>query len=78
MFNNHYEGLDYPLDYTGSLLIADGFIQALYVHGGFHPAWKFERVLELVFDAGRFVEVVDRSERMAEVRRAETDVRASG
>ena len=78
MFNNHYEGLNLSLNYTGSLLIADGFIQALYVHMGFHPAWKFERVLELVFDAGRFVEAVDRSERMAEVRRAETDDRAFG
>ncbi len=72
MFNNHYEGLDYPLAYTGSLLIADGFIQDLYVHMGFQPAWKFETVLELVFDAGRFVEAIDRSERMAELRRAKT------
>jgi len=35
-FNNHYEGLDYHLEYTGGLLLADGFIKELYVHMGFH------------------------------------------
>jgi hypothetical protein len=75
MFNNYYEDLNLPLDYTGSLLIADGFIQDLYVHRGFQSAWKFETVIELVFDAGRFIEAVDRSERMAAVRRAKTDDR---
>lgn len=78
MFNNYYEDLNLPLDYTGSLLIADGFIQALYVHRGFQSAWKFETVLELVFDAGRFIEAIDRSERMAALRRAKIDDRAPG
>jgi len=68
-FDNHYEGLNYPLKYTGGLLLADGFIFALYVHMGFHPAWKYERVVELIFEAGTLVQEVDRSEEMAEFRR---------
>ncbi len=39
-----------------------------YVHMGFHPAWKYKRVVELVFDAGVLKQEFDRSERMAEIR----------
>jgi hypothetical protein len=70
IFDNHYEGLDYHLEYSGGLLLADGFIDKLYVHMGFHPAWKYQRVHELVFDAGILKAEFDRSERMAEVRKA--------
>jgi hypothetical protein len=67
-FSHHYEGLNYHLEYSGGLLLADGFIQSLYVHMGFHPAWKYQTVIELVFDAGVLKEEFDRSERMAEIR----------
>ena len=32
------------------MLACEGFIDALYVHMGFHPAWKFEHVEELIFE----------------------------
>jgi hypothetical protein len=67
-FNNHYVGLKYHLEYSGGLLLADGFIESLYVHMGFHPAWKYETVIEMVFDAGLLKHAFDRSERMAEIR----------
>jgi hypothetical protein len=67
-FNNHYVGLNYPLKYTGGLLLADGFIESLYVHMGFHPAWKYKTVVELVFEAGVLSGEFDRSEQMAKVR----------
>ena len=67
-FNNHYEGLNYHLEYTGGLLLADGFIRELYVHMGFHPAWKYESVIELIFDSGTLQQEFDRSEQMAEIR----------
>ena len=75
-FNNHYEGLDYHLEYTGGLLLADGFIQELYLHMGFHPAWKYERVVELIFDAGVLKKEFDRSEQMAEIRQRFLELRA--
>jgi len=75
-FSNHYEGLHYPLGYTGGLLLADGFIEELYVHMGFHPAWKYERVVELTFDAGILKDELDRSERMAEIREKLHELRA--
>ena len=68
-FNNQYDALDYRLDYTGSLLLGDGFIQSLYTHGGFQAAWKFEQVFELVFMDGDLKQEFDRSAEMAELRK---------
>ena len=77
-FNNHYEGIGYHLEYAGGLLLADGFIQELYVHMGFHPAWKYERVVELVFESGVLKREFDRSEQMAELRARVADSRPAG
>lgn len=68
-FNNHYEKINFHLEYSGGLLLADGFIDELYVHMGFHPAWKYEKVRELVFENGILVGDYDRSEKMAEIRK---------
>jgi hypothetical protein len=67
-FNNHYDDLAYPLEYTGGLLLGDGFIRDLYVHMGFHPAWKYKAVIELVFESGILQAEFDRSRRMARFR----------
>jgi hypothetical protein len=68
LFNNHYTGLKYPLVYSGGVLLAKGFIEDLYVHMGFHPAWKYRTVIELLFDAGVLKEEFVRSDQMAEIR----------
>ncbi|MGK7904386.1 MAG: hypothetical protein AB4352_23850 [Hormoscilla sp.] len=67
-FNNHYKGLNYHLEYSGGLLIADGFIRELYVHMGFHSPWKYKNVIELIFTNGILQNVFDRSEQMANIR----------
>ena len=67
-FNNHYDGLNYHLEYSSGLLLADGFIRDLYVHMGFHPAWKYKTVIELVFENGVLRQEFERSQKMAEVR----------
>ena len=68
-FNNRYENMAYALTYTGGLLLATGFIDDLYVHMGFHPAWKYEKVVELVFECGVLQKECDRSAEMAELRK---------
>jgi hypothetical protein len=55
----------------GGLLLGAGFIEELYVHMGYHPAWKSKTVLELTFDDGRLDAVHDRSEPMAQRRAAQ-------
>ncbi len=56
------------MPFTGGLLLADGFIQQLYVHMGFHPAWEFESVVELLIESGNVVAALDRSAAMKELR----------
>lgn len=63
-----YLGLDLPVEFTGGLLVAEGFLPEHYVHMGFHPAWKYERVHELIVEDGQVLRQVDRSEQMAEIR----------
>lgn len=67
-FNNVYEHLELEIKFTGGLLIADGFIQKLYVHMGFHPAWKYETVFELLIEDGHVLEVRDISSQMKQIR----------
>jgi len=69
LFNNLYEDLELPVRFTGGLLIARDFIQELYVHMGFHPAWKFHEVWELLFDDGILTESQDVSLKVAELRK---------
>ena len=67
-FNNRYENLDLKMEFTGRILIADGFIDKLYVHMGFHPAWKYLTVYELTFDNGQVRDIQDVSQKMKEIR----------
>lgn len=73
MFNQEYRGLNHRLDFSGKLLLGNDFIRELYVHMGFHPAWKYRTVIELAFEDGKLTAENDRSERMAEIRRTMQD-----
>ncbi|MCG8016209.1 MAG: hypothetical protein JAY97_08340 [Candidatus Thiodiazotropha sp. 'RUGA'] len=64
-----FEDINMPLAYTGGLVVAQGFIRSLYVHMGFHPAWKYEEVHELVFESGHLISESDLSSRMVDVRK---------
>ena len=63
-----YDDFQWPIPFTGGLLLADRFIQELYVHMGFHPAWKFRQVREVIFNQGRVMEDHDRSQDMKSLR----------
>lgn len=73
LFNNYYCDLNYRIDYTGGLLLANDFIQDLYVHMGFHPAWKYKKVIELIFEDGVLIKELDHSAKMAKFRKQITD-----
>lgn len=61
-------GLASVVEFSGGLLLGADFVEATYRHMGYHPAWKYRRVLELVASSGRVTELLDRSEFMAKVR----------
>ncbi|MFN6463887.1 MAG: hypothetical protein RMZ41_019035 [Nostoc sp. DedVER02] len=63
-----YDDLNYLVEFTGSLLVANNFINNLYVHLGFQAAYKYEEVHELIFESGYLMQSIDRSQEMAEIR----------
>ncbi len=67
-FDYYYSDLKLPVSFTGGLLIADGFIEELYVHMGFHPAWKYKKVYELLFQDGVNIELRDISQKIEVIR----------
>ena len=69
----HFREVGLPVAYTGGLVIGRGFIRTLYLHMGFHPAWKYEYVYELIFDQGRLTEALDLSPAMAGIRKKVRD-----
>jgi len=72
-FEYVYRDLAGSVAFTGGLLLCGDFIADLYVHMGFHPAWKYRRVHELIFDAGRLTAAADRSAEMRELRESMAD-----
>lgn len=63
-----YADVDLPVAFSGGLLLGADFRTDLYTHMGFHPAWKFERVLELILERGTLQRAADRSAEIAVVR----------
>jgi hypothetical protein len=72
MFNNVYNHLSLPIDFSGEILAGEKFIRELYVHMGFQPAWKYETVYELVVSHGVILETKDVSKPMAGLRQQMT------
>jgi len=64
----YYDGLSIPLKYTGGVLIGADFIDEMYIHMGFHPAYKYSRVHELLFESGQLVKASDLTSEMAKFR----------
>jgi hypothetical protein len=69
-FDNTYSNLNLSVDFSGGILAAGDFIQQLYVHMGFHPAWKYQTVFELVISQGCVIETRNVSKQMERIRDA--------
>lgn len=60
--------LNHPMTYTGSILIANDFIQKYFVPFGFQLPHAFKKVFELTFDQGILLHVEDRAEDAQQLR----------
>lgn len=69
----YFAGFRHPIHFSGGLLIARGFIEEMYVHMGFHPAYKYREVHELVFADGALQSAGDCSQQMKEFREVVAD-----
>ena len=63
-----YSNLTRIMPFTGGLLLGADFVRELYIHMGFHPAWKYRLVHELIFESGRVAQEMDRSAEMERIR----------
>jgi hypothetical protein len=63
-FDLQYSKVDLPVAFSGGLLVAKDFIREMYAHMGFHPAWKYRTVHELVFERGRLTSQNDVSSQL--------------
>jgi len=68
MFPHEYRDLGLLVQFSGEILAANSFIMELYLHGGFHPAWKYEKNLELKFENGLLTSTRDVSDIFKEFR----------
>lgn len=61
-FNCHYKDLNLPISFTGGLLLGKDLIRSLLANMGYHPFWKFEEVHELIFQEGKLLSAIDKSQ----------------
>ena len=73
-FNTVYRDVYKKLDYTGGLLIADGYLRDKYRLFGCAQCWHYETVKEILFENGRLENVVDISDRMPALRACAKEV----
>ena len=61
MIHEKYENLDMPLDYTGRILLADGFIWQYRINIGLQRPFAYQTLLSVSFEKGVLKEVLDQS-----------------
>jgi hypothetical protein len=44
-----YEGLSWPTPFRGRVLLGRDFVESCRIHGRWHPAWTYGKVVELFF-----------------------------
>ena len=68
IFSKIYKNINLPIEYTGKIVLGNGFIWDYYIHMGFQRAWAYEKVIELIFEKGVLVNVIDHSEKVKAIR----------
>ena len=63
-----FRNVHLPVKYTGGLILAREFIESLYIHIGFQSPWKYEEVIEILFDDGQVISENDLSSQIAYIR----------
>lgn len=69
-----YDNVNVPINYSGSLLITEDFIEDRYVHMGFQSPWSYKKVMELTFSDGMCIKANNLSSLAAEMRKATPNV----
>lgn len=57
-----YEKVHLPIDYSGKILVGDGFIDEYYIHMGYQRYWAYKKLTEFVFENGQLIACNDHSD----------------
>lgn len=63
-----YLALNFPMNYSGGIVIGAGFVDKYYIHMGYQQVYAYEKVVELIFERGQLMEVIDHSDKVAQIR----------
>ena len=63
-----YKNVNLPLMYTGKSIVGQNFLREYYVHSPIQIPFTYEKLLELSFEKGKLIEVVDFSEDARNIR----------
>ena len=66
--HREYNNVNQPLPYTGNILIGSGFLKVFFENMGFQKPYAFTELIELCFENGVLVKVIDRSRAARRVR----------
>ena len=67
-----YNNLNFKMNYSGRLLLAKDFLDEFYIHMGFQKPYAFQTVLEVSFENGNIIRIVDLSDEMKKIRKMES------
>ena len=77
----HYRNIGLAIDYTGKILLADGFIWDYYIHMGLQRPYAFQTLLSFTLESGVLKEILDQSgiaERLRKIKEEDRWVREYG
>ena len=63
-----YDDLNIGVNYTGKILLGDGYMPEYYIHAGFQRAWAYKELKEFIFEDGILVKVNDYSDIVEAIR----------
>ena len=63
-----YNDLNVGINYTGKILLGDGYMPEYYIHAGFQRAWAYKVLKEFVFENGILVKINDYSDIVEAIR----------
>lgn len=61
MGHHRYENIKLPINYTGKILLGNGFDGQYYIHGGYQHSWAYSEVIEMDFKRGKLLQIIDYS-----------------
>lgn len=68
MGHREYRNVNLSIEYTGKILVGDGFIRDYYIHMGYQRAWAYKELVEFIFEDGSLTETIDHSDVAEKIR----------